>query len=184
MALNRLLVTATVSLVLLGAGGAFAADAPAPAPAAAQAEPSAKALALTRRYIAAMHMDASMKPMLGGMLEAMTAQRMARLPDLTDTQRSQLTSALNESMMESLDDGLMTKLMDRMIPAFASVYSEEELQALVDFYEGPMGQAIIAKMPALGPIAGKAAAEAMPEMQADLEKRFKAKIEALKFLDK
>jgi hypothetical protein len=183
MALNRLLLAATVSLVLLGAGGAFAADAPKPAP-AAQVEPSAKALALTRRYIAAMHMDASMKPMLGGMLEAMTAQRVAGLPDLTDTQRSQLTSALNEATMESLDDGLLTKLMDRMVPGFASVYSEEELQAMVDFYEGPMGQAIVAKMPTLGPIAGKAAVEAMPEMQADLEKRFKAKIEALKFLDK
>lgn len=182
MALNRLLLAATVSLVMLGASGAFAADAPAPA--AVQAEPSAKALALTRRYIAAMHMDASMKPMLGGMLETMTAQRMAGLPDLTDTQRSQLRGALNEAMMESLDDGLMTKLMDRMIPGFASVYSEEELQALVDFYEGPMGQAIVAKMPALGPIAGKAAAEAMPEIQADLEARIKTKLQALKFLDK
>lgn len=182
MALNRLLLAATVSLVMLGASGAFAADAPAPA--AVQAEPSAKALALTRRYIAAMHMDASMKPMLGGMLETMTAQRMAGLPDLTDTQRSQLTGALNEAMMESLDDGLMTKLMDRMIPGFASVYSEAELQALVDFYEGPMGQAIVAKMPALGPIAGKAAAEAMPEIQADLEARIKTKLQALKFLDK
>jgi hypothetical protein len=67
-----------------------------------------------------------------------------------------------------------------MVPGMATVFSVDELKALVAFYESPVGQSIIGKMPALGEISGKAVVELMPEMQADIEARVQRNIDALK----
>jgi hypothetical protein len=161
-----------------------AAAKPSPAEASVAPAPSAKALALTRRYVAALHMNESFKPMMNSLMTSMLQQQIARHPDLGEQQRNLVVGAVTEAMSESLDAGMLDKLMESMVPAFATVFTEDELQALVDFYEGPMGQRIVAKMPALGPLAAKAAANVMPELQRDLEQRVSTKIAGLKILDK
>jgi hypothetical protein len=126
--------------------------------------------------IAAMHVEDSMTPMLETMVQAQVAQSVAQNPKLTDQQKAQLTSVLNEVVSETLRDGLMTDLMEKFVPAYAAVYSEEELLAVVEFYESPVGQSVMRKMPLLGPAAARIASEEMPRIQAEMLKRFEAKI--------
>ena len=164
----------------LAASGMTEAKAQAAAPAVA---PSAEAMALTRRYIAAMHMDQSMKPMMLSMVDAMVKQQAQRYPNLTAAQRERLAGAVMAAVTDAYNDGLMTRMADKMAPGIATVFSIDELKALVDFYESPKGQAIIGKMPALGEISGRAVMEMVPEMQNDLQARIVKNVEALK-LDK
>ena len=63
-------------------------------------KPSARALSLTRRMIAAMHVEDSMTPMLENLMHAQVAQIVADNARLSDQQKLQLTSALNEVVSE------------------------------------------------------------------------------------
>lgn len=146
-------------------------------PAAAEAE------ALSRRYIAALHMDQSLKPMMLSMTEVMVEQQAKRHPNLSDAQRKQLTGAINAAIQDVYDKGLFDKMADKMIPGMVAVFSVGELKALAEFYESPTGQSIVGKLPAFGQIGGKAVAELMPEMQKDLEARIVKNVEALKLND-
>jgi hypothetical protein len=156
---------------LIATSGAFAQS---------TAQPSAEALALTRRYLAAMHMDTSMKPMLLSMTGQMVRQQAQRYPNLNDAQRERLAAAINEAVNDAYDQGLLERMAEKMVPGMATAFSVDELKALVAFYESPVGQSIIGKMPALGEISGKAVVELMPEMQADIEARVQKNIDALK----
>lgn len=152
-----------------------------PEPAAAPAAPSPEAEALARRYIAAMHMEQSMKPMLLTMTDAMIKQQAQRYPNLTESQRAQLTQAVMSAVEDSYNQDLLGRMADKMIPGMATVFSVDELRALAEFYESPTGQAIVAKMPAFGKISARAVIELMPEMQNDLQARIAKNVEALKF---
>lgn len=141
--------------------------------------PFAEAMALTRRYIAAMRMEQSMKPMMLSMVDAMVQQQAQRYPNLTDEQRKRLAGAVMAAVEEVYSDGLMAKITDKMAPGVATVYSVDELKALVTFYESPMGRTIVDKMPALGEVSGRAVMELLPEMQNDLQTRIVKNVEAL-----
>ncbi len=154
------------------------------APAAASAEPSAKALALTRRMVAALHVEETMAPMMRTLMQQQMDMIVAQRKGLTDQQKTMLSGALTESVGEVMDNGLMSKVMEKFIPAYAEVYTEDELQAVVDFYESPMGQRVLKKMPLLGPAAVKAMQEISPEIQADLDQRVTKKLEGLGALGK
>ncbi|PHY20003.1 hypothetical protein CSW59_09130 [Caulobacter sp. BP25] len=146
---------------------------------ASAAAPSAEAMALTRRYIAAMRMEQSMKPMMLSMVDAMIEQQAQRYPNLNDDQRKRLAGAVMAAVEDVYNNGLMARIADKMAPGMATVYSVDELKALVAFYESPIGQGIIEKMPALGQISGRAIMELLPEMQNDLQSRIVKNVEAL-----
>lgn len=167
----RKLALLTFCCALIAASGAFAQSSP---------QPSPEAVALTRRYLAAMHMDTSLKPMVLSMTGQMVRQQAERYPKLNDAQRERLAAAINEAVAEAYNEGLLEKMAEKMVPGMATVFSIDELKALVAFYESPLGQSIIGKMPALGEISGKAVVELMPEMQADMEARVQKNLEALK----
>jgi len=149
------------------------------APAVASAEPTAKTLALTRRMVVAMHIEENMVPMLQTMLRQQVELTVAQRKNLSDQQKTQLSSALSETMDEIFAGGFMSDMMERLIPAYAEVYSEDELQALVDFYESPMGQRVLRKMPLLGPAAAKVVADVTPKMQAEMIEKLTKKLEGL-----
>lgn len=153
-------------------------------PAVASAEPSAKALALTRRMVAAMHIDETMVPMMRSMSQQQFDGVFAQQKGLTDAQKAALTRAISEAIDETYSDGLMQKIMDKLIPAYAEVYTEEELQGVVDFYESPIGQSVLRKMPQLGVVAGKSMSEMMPSMMADMNARLAKKLEGFDKLGK
>ena len=116
------------------------------APAGSQADPnlpaaSPRALALSRRYLELTQAEALTESLSPSITASMTASFPAAVPD---------------SFVEAMDpwpvvQDLLPELMDRMAVVQAQVYSEAELQALVDFYDAPIGRAIVAKTPKLTP---------------------------------
>lgn len=154
------------------------------APTAASAEPSAKALALTRRMVTAMHVEETMAPMMRMLMQQQMDMIVAQRKGLTEQQRAMLSGVLTESVGEVMDAGLMSKVMEKFIPVYAEIYSETELQAVVEFYESPVGQSVLRKMPQMGPAATKVMIEIAPEIQADLDRRVSKKLEGLEALGK
>src|SRR6478752_7254708 len=149
---------------------ARAADQQAPSPPAVTT-PSPRALALSRRDVAALHIDESMRPMMQGMLRPMLDEQVKANPNLTEEQRR----AIRETVEEFIADDMMGDIMQRTIPIYATTFSEDELQALAEFYESPRGQSIVAKMPLMGPAMGKVMVEIMPELRAKLVRKLCAK---------
>lgn len=155
----------------LACAGAVAAAAPAFSAEAAPA-PSAHNLELARQLFAEMHMDRMMDSMMKAMIPAMTEQARKANPGLTADQ----SQAVNEAVVES-SRGLMAKLTDRMIPLYASTFSQKELEDTVAFYGSPSGQAMLAKMPELAQRMAPMMVELMPEVTADVRTRICAKID-------
>ena len=172
--MKRFVAVAFAALCVL-AGPAQADQQSPPAAAAATAAvaaPSPKALALTKRYMAALHIDQSMKPMMQNMVGPMLAEQARANPNLTDEQRK----AIREAVEEFVAGDMMDDIMQRSIPIYATIFSEDELQALVDFYESPRGQSIVAKMPQMGPAMAKVMVEIMPEVRAKMTQRICEKL--------
>lgn len=168
--MKRLVAVVAVSLCL-AAGSAQARQQPAAAPAAAT--PSPKALALTKRYIAALHVDQTMKPMMQSMMGPMLDEQLRGNSNLTEEQRT----AVRETVEEFVSGDMMNQILDRMTPVYATIFSEDELQSLVDFYESPNGQSVIAKMPQMGPAAARVMVEMMPEIRAGVTQRICQKLD-------
>jgi hypothetical protein len=149
--------------VILGGTPAVCADTPPPNP---------HSMELARKLFAEMHMDQMMGNMMRQMGPAMLAQQQKANPSLTDQDAKAISDAVAESM-----DGFMRKVIDKSIPLYATTFTEKELQDLVNFYDTPSGQAMLAKMPALTTKIVPIVTEMMPEMTADLTRRICAKTE-------
>ena len=156
----------------VAAGTAILAGSPS---AAADAAPSAHNLDLARRLFTDMHMDQTMAGMMRSVMPAMVAQVRKANPAMSDAQAQAITEATTQS-----SQAMMGKIMDRMIPLYASTFTEKELQDLVNFYEGPSGRAMLAKMPTLMAKMTPIMVEMMPEMQADIRQRVCSKIDCTK----
>jgi hypothetical protein len=117
-----------------------------------------------------MHMDEMMTNMMHQMAPAMIAQQRKLNPNLSD----QEAKAISEAATESASD-LMQKVIDRSIPLYAATFTEKELQDLVNFYDSPSGQAMLAKMPALTAKMAPIMTDLMPEMAADMTRRICSK---------
>jgi hypothetical protein len=147
---------------VLGAGG----------PAAAQPAPSPHALELAKRYIAAVHMEATIGSMMTSLMPAMfdsIAKRNGLAPN--PEMRTAMTEAASESTR-----AMMPKMEDAMAPVIAGSFSEPELEAAVAYYESAPGQSLMAKMPAYMAKATPPLVALMPAMQADMEARFCRKV--------
>jgi len=169
-----------VYLVCAGAGPAYAqtpSTAPASAGEAASAAvattPSAspQALELTRRYFAAMHMETTVGATVMAMMPQMMASFARNNPKMTEADQKAVVEAAAESTQV-----MIGKMMDKMAPVFATSFTEHELQDLVAFYEGPTGQALVAKTPAFAARMSPMLSELMPEMAADMHARLCARV--------
>ncbi len=140
--------------------------------ATATADPVTPAkIALTKRYIAAMHMDQMISGMMRQMIPAMMTQMRQSHPDLTDDQMAIATDAVTGSV-----EDMLPKLTDRTVQIYAETFTTDELTRLDDFYESPTGQSIIAKIPVATGKLMPIMMELMPDMQADVVKRMCAKM--------
>jgi hypothetical protein len=160
---------------ILAAGAALCITLTAAPALAADPAASPRQMELAKRLFADMQMDKVMSTMTTQMVPAMTAQMRKSNPNINAEQAQAVTEAINESMA-----GLMTKLVDRMIPLYAETFSEKELQELVTFYEGPTGRAMLAKMPTLTAKMTPLMTELMPEITADMQRRICSKIDCTK----
>lgn len=141
----------------------------------ADAAPNPHSVELARKLFSDMHMEQLMSGMMRQMAPAMTAQMRKSNPNLTDADAQAISEAVSESMNTA-----MAKVEDRMVPIYASTFTEKELQDVVNFYGSPSGQAMLAKMPTLMAKMGPTMTELMPEMAADVQKRICAKIDCTK----
>jgi hypothetical protein len=166
----RKLILAGAALLTLALGVPQMAAAQTAAPATSGATP--EKIALVKRYFADMHINQMIGGMLHQMMPAMLAQVRKTHPEITDAQMQGLTDAVTDSMNE-----YMPKMIDAMIPVYADTFSTEELTKLDEFYESPVGQSILAKMPVAMQKATPVMMQLMPDMQADIVRRMCAKID-------
>ena len=118
---------------------AWAAPAAAPATAAQTADAGkAGRIALARRYFAAIHYDELMDTLVGKMMPAMLDQFSQTNPGLSDKERKAIIEAATEATRD-----FDKRYREEAFGVIADTFNEEELKAMVDFYEGPVGQSIM-----------------------------------------
>ncbi|HWW28262.1 MAG TPA: DUF2059 domain-containing protein, partial [Caulobacter sp.] len=142
---------------------------PPPPSAASKATPETRALAA--RYFEAIHYDKLLGQMMDQMVPMMIDSMRKQTPSVTEDQGRLISETVVETARE-----MTGKMKGPMIDAMAEVFTEQELRDLVAFYEGPSGQALIAKTPELtqrmmGQMPGM-----MTEMQVKMRERLCAKI--------
>lgn len=140
-----------------------------PPPAASKATPETRALAT--RYFEAIHYDKLLGQMMDQMVPMMIDSMRKQTPSVTEAQGREISETVVEATHE-----MTGKMKAPMIDAMAEVFTEQELRDLVTFYEGPSGQALIAKTPELtqrmmGQMPGM-----MAEMQVKMRERLCAKL--------
>lgn len=168
--MKRLLIAACIAGTLMGVPAtSFAQTTSATV---AQPAVSARKLELTRRYLRAIKFEETMKATMDGVMPSMMEQMLAG-QGIHDSKASKAASeAASESVM-----AFIPRMLDLMAPIYAEAFSEQELNDLVTFYEGPTGQSVMAKSRALAPKMGPVIVQLLPDLQADVHKRLCAKID-------
>jgi uncharacterized protein len=126
------------------------------APPAATA-PSERQTELTRRYLNLMMTDqfeSVIHQMLGA--ELANDEGMQALPEADRRFIVGLTAELTGDMVP--------QMITEMVPVYAAVFTEEELVALVAFYETPLGRSIAEKSVRVMPEADRAVMALVPQM--------------------
>lgn len=119
-------------------------------------------LELSRRYYEALNLDATVRAMLDGMAPAM----MATSPNatrLSERQRQAIGEVSKEATLS-----ILPQLKQATIKMTAESFSTEELAALVDFYESPLGKSIVAKTPAYSARSGELVRDLLPTIAAKI----------------
>ena len=165
----KIWTVAALSAALLMGGAPSAFAQPAPTPDAAKVSP--KSAELVRRLYKAAHIDTTMDSMMASMMPAITDAMTRRNPSITAEQKR----LLNETVQEVMHDAT-PKILDRLIPAYAATFSDEELQAVVDFYESPLGSAVVRKMPLMAPKSAELMRQMLPEIETEMVTRVCAKV--------
>lgn len=132
----RLLIILLAGLTL--ASGAEAQTKPQQPAAAVAGQPSARQLELTRRYV-----DLMMSDQFETMIRQMIAIEASMDPDaqeMPDADRRFLTELASELVTD-----MIPQMLDEMVPVYARTFSEAELEALIAFYDTPVGRSIVLK---------------------------------------
>lgn len=160
MIAKRLTALAGAAVLVLAAGSA-------------QAAPSAKALELSRRYMTALHMDNMMGTMMDNLMPTVIAQMSKESGHDVDPEvRQAITEAASEAAR-----AVTPQMVEKMVPVIADSFTEQELQAAVSYYESPLGQSLMAKMPVYMAKMQPAMAEFMPKMQTEMFERMCSKVD-------
>ena len=133
----------------------FAACALLAGPALAQSQPTARQIELSRRYVQL----AQGEQMEDALRQMMATDPATDLSDIPAEDREFLLDLTSEILAD-----LMPKMMEAMVPAYARTFTEEELEALVAFYDTEMGRSIIDKNFQVMPEINTAVASIMPEL--------------------
>ncbi len=122
--------------------------APTPAPEATATTATPNALALARRYMAAVHLDRTMSALANNMAPVIIDQQLQAHPEL----KEHMTPELRQAMIEVISEAVLERLPamnDKMLSIVAETFTEQELTELVAFYESPTGQAVMEKAPSM-----------------------------------
>lgn len=119
--------------------------------------PSPRQLALSRRYLDLMFTDqfeSVIHQMLGEQMSSDQAMQ-----DVPDEDRQFIIGLTSELVTD-----MVPLMITEMVPVYAAQFTEEELQALVDFFGSPMGRVIARKNVEVMPEANRAVMAVVPQM--------------------
>jgi uncharacterized protein len=137
---------------VIGLAGAATVVAPAAAvaqgspPSASSSSPTApspRAMALAHRYMEVTHVEELNRKMMASMFSGMRGN-FAKASGLSDAKADQSMNSFQAVLTPMVE-----KLVSRMEPIVAETFTEQELQAMVDFYGSPVGQSVLQKIPVL-----------------------------------
>ena len=112
-----------------------------------------------------MDFDGMMKKMYEQMMPAMFQSLRQSNPKITDQQVQDVTQ-----VTVSVTAKYTPRMKDEMFKAYAKVFTEEELNSMVVFYESPNGQAVLKKLPQVMQEFMPAMSSLMPDMMKDIQK--------------
>jgi uncharacterized protein len=158
----RDLGVSAIGAVLFTAGPCLAQKAATADPPAAS---SPKSEALVRRYLTALHYQDQVMAQLNALHPNLLSDAVNAHPDTTPEQREHIREALNNFIRNKM----LPKLAVQMAPAISSTYSDSELEAIIAFYESPVGQAFVEKGPVFYPKAAVALRAVLPELEREME---------------
>lgn len=109
-----------------------------------------------------------------------TMQQVAQMPmrmlesqDMSEEQKAEARRAMQASMDATLKRFSWARIKPMFVDVYAEVFTPEEIQGLIDFYESPLGRAFLAKQPQLTAATMERMQdmmqEIMPELQRDVE---------------
>ena len=152
-------LAAVLSASVLAGPVAQAAETPQAAPA-----PSARQLELTRRYIALTMTD----QFEDALRQIIVQQAQA------DPNADSLPEADREFIVElsvELTTDMIPQMLEAMVPIYARTFTEEELEAMIAFYDSEMGRSILRKTMTSLPEANQAAMSVMPQLMEKMAAR-------------
>lgn len=160
-------IISTLTMVLLMAGcstvqttDSSAAEAPAMDSRAAAAK-LLDVLEMDKNFDAAMQQAVQMQ---SGMLDQM---------DMSAEEKEAAQKGMEKSMQPVLDKFSWENMKGMFVDIYAEVFTAEELQGIVEFYESPEGQKFVQKQPQLMQVTMQKMqalmAEMMPEIQKEME---------------
>ncbi len=126
-------------------------------PQAAASQPSARQLELTRQYINLLMTD-----QLEGAIREMVGDEMAN-----DTSAPALPAEDRRFILDltaEMTTDMVPLMVQEMVPVYAAVFTEEELLALIAFYDNPLGRSIADKSIIVMPEANRAIMSVVPQM--------------------
>lgn len=145
-----------------------------PLPALAQnaPEPSPKAVALAERYLA----DAEAERILDNEGPTIARYLLGRMPAPPggETKANEVRAAMIDAATAAVKDKV-PEFLKRSARVYARVFTEEELTAIVAFYDSPAGRAFVAKTSDASAPMGALIHDIGGEIQADVNKRFCAR---------
>jgi hypothetical protein len=109
-------------------------------PALAQDEGAARRTALAERYV-----QLSVGDHLADVLETQIENELLKTDDLPAAERAWMAANMPDILMRAME-GLMADI----VPLYAEQFTEPELEALVAFFEGPLGPSIAVKQMEVG----------------------------------
>lgn len=137
------------------ASGAMAQAKVTPPPGADQ--PTARQMHLSRRYVELTQsdqMEEAIRSIIVGEANADPSMR-----DIPAEDRAFMVDLATELTID-----LMPQMLDRLVPVYARTFSEEELSALVTFFDSDIGRSIAGKSISSAPEANAAMMSVMPQL--------------------
>lgn len=127
---------------------------------------------LVRRFMTAAHLDDQMKKLTDTLLPMVLADAERQYPGMPAPVKSALRSSATEAFSTFLP-----KLENRYADLMAKKFTVEELEQVDEFYESPVGQKVVAKSAEMISEIQPLVAGLIPDLQADMLRRFCAKID-------
>ena len=118
------------------------------------AAPSARQLALTRQYI-----DLMLSDQFADVIREIIGDEPAMNNSLPEEERRFLMDLTAELVTD-----MLPQMIEEMVPVYAAAFTEQELEALVAFYDTEMGRSIAAKNVLVMPEANRAVMSVVPRM--------------------